>query len=163
MAKIFPGRMTHKRDGELVVFMIGMRVNKPWRPDQWIPTFMAMGPMLTELFKEPDSGLMGARITLGSSGPVLIQYWSSKEKLYSYASNRDAAHRPAWSAFNARARKAPGAVGIWHETYQVESAESMYVGMPASGLGLATELVPVTTHSTHARDRMNEGRTAAKG
>jgi hypothetical protein len=161
MARIFPGRMTHKRDGELVVFLIGMRINKPWRPDQWLPPFLAMGPMLTELLTDPASGLMGFRFTLGGGGPVLIQYWSSKDKLYTYAGDRNAAHRPAWSAFNARARKAPGAVGIWHETFHVASAESMYVGMPAVGLAKATELVPVTTHSTHARDRMNEGRTGA--
>jgi hypothetical protein len=161
MAKIFPGRMTHKRDGGLVVFMIGMRVNKPWRLDQWIPPFLAMGPMLAELLGDPESGLLGGRITLGSSGPVLIQYWASKEHLYRYASERDHAHRPAWSAFNARARKAPGAVGIWHETFQVESAETMYVGMPAYGLAQATEHVAVTQQANQARDRMRAGRTKA--
>ena len=33
MADIIASRMTHDYDGELVVFLIGMRINKPWRPD----------------------------------------------------------------------------------------------------------------------------------
>jgi hypothetical protein len=153
--------MTHKRDGELVVFLIGMRVNRPWRPDLWLPPFMAMGPMLIELSKDPESGFLGYRFTLGAGGPLLVQYWASKEQLYTYASEMDATHRPAWAAFNTRARKAPGAVGIWHETYLVDRAESLYVGMPASGLALATEHVPVKARSDRARDRMADGRTAA--
>src|ERR1700712_4421255 len=86
--------------------------------------------VLIELASDPTSGLLGYRFTLGAGGPLLVQYWASKEQLYAYSSERDAAHRPAWAAFNSRARKAPGAVGIWHETYLVDSAESMYVGMP---------------------------------
>ena len=76
------------------------------------------------------------------------------DRLYDYASNRDAAHRPAWTAFNQRARKAPGAVGIWHETFQVARAESIYVGMPPSGLGAATTLVPVGKRSDRAAQRI---------
>jgi hypothetical protein len=161
--KIFPERMTHRYEGELVVFMIGMRINRLWRPDQWLPTFLAMSPMLTELSTDPTSGLLGFRFTLGAGGPVLVQYWASKEQLYTYAGQRDAAHRPAWAAFNARARKAPAAVGIWHETYLVDSAESMYVGMPLAGLARATEHVPVAARTDRARDRMAGGRTKTVG
>jgi hypothetical protein len=32
MAIIFPQRMTAEMDGDFVVFLIGMRVNKPWMP-----------------------------------------------------------------------------------------------------------------------------------
>ncbi|MFD1713945.1 DUF4188 domain-containing protein [Amnibacterium flavum] len=157
MSRVIPGRMSHQYSGELVVFLIGMRVSKPWRPDLWLPAFMAMPRMLRELFTDRESGLIGARFTVGAGGPVVIQYWSSLEKLYAYASNRDAEHRPAWTAFNKRARKAPGAVGIWHETYSVAGAESMYVGMPVSGLALATESVEVNGRNDAARDRMRDG------
>ena len=156
-----PGRMTHRHDGELVVFLIGMRVNHWWRPDLWLPVFAAMGPMLTELSRDKDSGLAGFRVTVGSSGPVLVQYWTSLEKLYTYSSSATGAHRPAWSAFNARARKAPRAVGIWHETFVVDRAESMYVAMPTSGLALATEAIPVDRRSNTARARAAAGRTPA--
>jgi len=154
MTGIIPARMTHGYEGDLVVFLIGMRINKPWRPDLWMPVFLAMGPMLAELSKDKDSGLLGYRMTFGAGGPLLVQYWNSHEKLYRYASDRDAAHRPAWAAFNRRARKAPGAVGIWHETYVVERAESIYVGMPVAGLAAATSAVPVARGGETAVERL---------
>jgi len=160
MAKVTAGRMTHEYDGDLVVFLIGMRINKPWRPDLWLPVFNAMPRMLAELSKDKDSGLLGYRLTIGAGGPLLVQYWSSSEKLYGYASERNAAHRPAWAEFNRRARKAPGAVGIWHETYVVERAESIYAGMPVSGLAAATSSVPVARRGESAKERLG-ARTAA--
>lgn len=162
MTRVVAGRMTHHHDGELVVFLIGMRINKWWRPDKWFPVSMAMTPMLIELLSDPESGLLGYRFTLGSRGPVLVQYWSSLEKLYSYASAPSSAHRPAWAAFNRRARSAPGAVGIWHETFVTERAESMYVGMPPSGLAKATQAVPVGVTSDTARQRAATGRTTTQ-
>jgi hypothetical protein len=90
MARIENGRMTHDHDGELVVFLIGMRINSWWRPDLWLPVFNAMPPMLAELAKDPASGMLGYRLTLGEGGPLLIMYWDSHEKLYAYASRPDA-------------------------------------------------------------------------
>jgi len=163
MARINNGRMTHRHEGELIVFLIGMRFNKPWRIDKWMPAFLAMPRMLTELSKDPESGLMGFRLTIGGDGPTVIQYWNSREKLYEYASAPSAEHRPAWTAFNRRARKAAGAVGIWHETYQVERAESMYVGMPPIGLAAATSSVAVGSRSDRAAQRMAKGHTPRGG
>jgi hypothetical protein len=154
MTDVVPGRMTHAYDGDLVVFLIGMRINRPWRLDLWLPVFLAMPAMLAELSKDKESGLLGYRLTFGAGGPLLVQYWSSHEKLYRYASDREAAHRPAWAAFNRRARKAPGAVGIWHETYVVERAESIYSGMPVSGLAAATSIVPVARRGETAAERL---------
>ena len=110
MADVIPARMTHEYDGELVMYLIGMRINKPWRPDLWLPVFLAMPKMLAELSKDKDSGLLGYRLAIGAGGPFVVQYWNSIEKLYAYASDRNAGHRPAWAAFNRRARKAPGTV-----------------------------------------------------
>ena len=154
MAAVNPARMTHDYDGELVVFLIGMRVNQPWRPGRWLPAFRAMPAMLRELYSDPDSGLLGHTMTLGANGPLLVQYWSSMDKLYTYASNPSAAHRPAWAAFNRLVRKFPGAVGIWHETYLVNSAETLYAGMPAFGLAAATSAVPVTRRGHTAAERL---------
>ncbi|WP_230010803.1 monooxygenase family protein, partial [Microbacterium sp. Bi128] len=75
--------------------------------------------------------------------------------LYAYASAPQSEHRPAWAAFNRQARKAPKAVGIWHETFQVSRAESMYVSMPTEGLAQATELLPVGPGSQQAKDRLS--------
>jgi hypothetical protein len=158
MARINAGRFTHRHTGDLVVFLIGMRINSPWRPDLWLPVFLAMPRMLAELLRDPDAGLRGCRFALGASGPVIVQYWDSLEKRYAYASAPESEHRPAWSAFNRQARKAPKAVGIWHETFQVSRAESMYVSMPTEGLAQATDLVPVGPGSHHARDRLSQPR-----
>jgi hypothetical protein len=160
MADIIASRMTHDYDGELVVFLIGMRINKPWRPDLWFPVFNAMPRMLAELSKDKDTGLLGYRLTIGAGGPLVVQYWSSQVKLYAYASERNAAHRPAWAAFNRLARKAPQAVGIWHETYLVERAETIYAGMPVSGLAAATSSVPVTRRGETAAERLGARQAA---
>jgi hypothetical protein len=160
MADVIPARMTHDYDGDLVVFLIGMRINKPWRPDLWLPVFFAMPAMLAELSKDKNSGLLGYRLTFGAGGPLVVQYWSSHEKLYAYASDRNAAHRPAWAAFNRRVRKAPGSVGIWHETYVVKRAETIYSGMPVSGLAAATSVVEVAHRGETARERLGERQAA---
>ena len=154
MAKVISGRMTHDYNGDLVVFLLGMRINRPWRPDLWLPVFNAMPRMLAELSKDPDSGLLGYRLMIGAGGPLVVQYWSSSEKLYAYASDRTSEHRPAWAAFNRQVRKAPGAIGIWHETYVVERAESIYTGMPVSGLAAATTSIPVARRGETAAERL---------
>jgi hypothetical protein len=159
MAQIQTGRMTHSHDGPLVVFHIGMRVNQPWRPDLWLPVFTAMPRMLAELSADPESGLLGYHLVLEPLSPWIVQWWESTDKLYAYARSSDAVHRPAWTAFNARARKAPGAVGIWHETYVVDRAESVYVAMPPTGLARATSLVPVGRNADRAAARLSAGAT----
>jgi len=159
MSGMMNGRMTHHYDGELVVFHIGMQINKVWRPDLWLPVFGAMPRMLRELSIDPDSGLLGYALLMGRGGPYVVQYWSSLEKLYAYASAPSLEHRPAWTRFNAAARKAPGAVGIWHETFVVERAETMYVSTRPMGLAGATEVVPVGRHHDRAAARLAAGQT----
>jgi len=161
MAKIIAGRMTHRHDGELVVFHIGMQINRWWRPDLWLPPFAAMPRMLKELSIDPDSGLLGFELLVGAGGPYVVQYWSSIEKLYAYASDPAQEHRPAWARFNKAARRAPGAVGIWHETFLVERAESVFSSTRSMGLAKATELVPVVRNHDRAQARFADGRTVA--
>ena len=144
MTRVLAGRWTHDHTGDLTVFLIGMRINKPWRPDGWLPVLAAMPGMLRELAGDPDSGFLGHRMMLAPGGPVLVQYWRRSADVYRYAADRNARHRPAWAAFNRRARRIRGAVGIWHETYEVARAESVYVDLPPTGLAAATAARPVT-------------------
>lgn len=160
MSAVVEGRHTHEHTGELVVFHIGMQINRWWRPDLWMPAFRAMPRMLRELSMDADSGFLGSELLLGAGGPYVVQYWSSIEKLYAYASDPAAEHRPAWSRFNKAARKAPGAVGIWHETFLVERAESIYVDTKPMGLPKATTSVPIGRSRDRARERFAAGRTA---
>ncbi|RSN33312.1 DUF4188 domain-containing protein [Amycolatopsis sp. WAC 01416] len=157
--KIIPGRVTHQYDGELVVFHIGMTFNKWWRPDLYLPVFFAMPAMMRELADDPDSGLLSYEFLFNRRGPFAVQYWSSAEKLYAYASAGSLSHRPAWTRFNAMARKHPTAVGVWHETFVVERAESMFVGTPSMGLPKATKTVSVEKRHHQARTRLAEGAT----
>ena len=77
-----------------MVFLIGMRINQPLRPNLWA------------------SGISG-----------------------------DAGH-------------AGRAVGIWHQTYLAERAETVYSGMVLSGLAAATAAVPVARRGETARERL---------
>ena len=156
MAAIQAGRFTHQHDGDLVVFLIGMRVNR-WRQVRaWWPTFTAMPTMLKELYADPSSGLLGHRMSVSLDGPLLVQYWASLAQLLAYAHAPDRAHRPAWQAFNAGARKAGPVVGIWHETFVVPAGghESNYSGMPVQGLAKATASVPIGKRTETASQRL---------
>ena len=130
MARTFHGAYTADLDGDFVVFLIGMRVNKPWAVRRWWPTFAAMRPMIKELEARPELGLLHAELGwLG--GPYVSQYWRSFEQLDAYARDKDRLHLPAWKEYN-RAARASNAVGIWHETYQVHAGEyeAIYGNMP---------------------------------
>jgi hypothetical protein len=120
-----------------------------------------MGPMLKELFQNPESGLLSATFALTGQGPLIVQYWSSVDKLMSYAADRTAQHYPAWVAFN-RAIGTSGDVGIWHETYAVPRGnfESIYVNMPPFGLGKVGTLEPARGHRSRARGRLAPGEAA---
>ncbi|MDQ3735206.1 MAG: DUF4188 domain-containing protein, partial [Actinomycetota bacterium] len=41
MTAIARGRWTHEHSGDLTVFVIGMRINRFWRPDAWWPVVAA--------------------------------------------------------------------------------------------------------------------------
>ena len=152
MASIVPTRMTAELDGDFVVFLIGMRINKLWKIHKWLPVLLAMPRMLRELEKQPASGFLGH--TFGSK--VIVQYWRSFEHLEAYARKADAQHWPAWVAFNKRVGDSRGDVGIWHETYHVRAGEyeTVYSGMPPFGLGKAGKLVPASGRRESARGRM---------
>jgi len=152
MAEIIPARMCAAIEGDFVVFIIGIRINQPWRLNKWLPAFLAMPRMLKELQKQPESGFLGYI----SAGLLSVQYWRSFEHLEAYARSQDHVHWPAWVAFNKRMRDCRGAVGIWHETYLVRAGqyETVYSGMPRWGLGRAGASVPASGRKETARDRL---------
>lgn len=138
MAQIINKRMTVELEGDFVVFLIGMRVNKPWKVWQWLPIALAMPKMLRELSLHPEMGLLSFDTYFTFPYVTVIQYWRSFDHLVTYAGNRDAEHFPAWVAFNKRTGS-NGDVGIWHETYKVAAGdyEAVYNNMPVFGLGKA--------------------------
>jgi hypothetical protein len=152
MAEIISNRMTAEIEGDFVVFIIGFRINKIWKPHKWVPVFLAMPRMLKELARQPESGFLGSV----SGGFLMVQYWRSFEHLEAYARSRDHVHWPAWVAFNKRMRESRGDVGIWHETYLIRSGqyESVYSGMPRWGLAKAGAMIPISGRNESARDRV---------
>jgi hypothetical protein len=155
MSQVFPGRYTAQIEGPFVVFLIGMRVNRFLAVHKWIPVAKAMPGMLTELYKNPKSGFLGAQFFLNWRGVSVAQYWRSFEHLHEYAHARDALHLPAWAAFN-RAVGGDGSVGIWHETYAIQSGnfECIYANMPRFGLAQAAGHLPVTGRTDSAKARI---------
>ena len=128
-------RRTAELEGDFVVFLIGMRINQPLKVHKWMPVAAAMPRMLKELFRQPELDFLHGQLWL-SRTIIVLQYWRSMEQLIAYAKNKEAAHLPAWQAFN-RAVGTNGSVGIWHETYAASpgSYENIYVNMPPFGLG----------------------------
>jgi hypothetical protein len=51
MKKVIDKRMSAEMDGEFVVFLIGMRINKPWKVHKWLPVFLGMPKMLKGCFR----------------------------------------------------------------------------------------------------------------
>ncbi|MGV8955052.1 MAG: DUF4188 domain-containing protein [Cypionkella sp.] len=157
MAKVIAERVCAQIEGDFVVFLIGIRINKWWKVTTWLPAFLAMPRMLQELARLPSdqTGFLGYT-TLGLG--VIQQHWRSFAHLEAYANARDRAHLPAWAAFNKRAKDARGDVGIWHETYLVRAGqyETLYSGMPPMGLGKVSTLVPATGARAVARARLGQ-------
>lgn len=155
MAEIFKGRFAGRIDGDFVVFLIGMRVNKPHQVHKWMPVVRAMPRMLAELKRRPELGLLHAESYLSGRTVMVLQYWRSFELLHAYAHAKDLEHLPAWAAFN-RAIGGNGSVGIFHETYSVSAGryETVYANMPRMGMAAAGEMVPATGRMKDARSRM---------
>jgi hypothetical protein len=162
MAKTINRRMSAEINGGFVLFLIGMRFNRPWKIGSWLPVFLAMPKMLRELSCRPELGLLHYRLQFGFPDVMVVQYWKSFTLLNDYAAMRDAAHLPAWAAFN-KAIGTNGDVGIWHETYKADPGqyEAIYVNMPPYGLGAAGEVFDAKGERATAAKRMAQSRPAA--
>jgi hypothetical protein len=156
------GQLVAEPDAEeVVVFLIGMRVNRWRRLRSWFPVFVAMPRMLKELEADPDSGLLQARTYWSGRVFLVVQYWRSADQLGRYARDAQQLHAPAWARWNKSRIPGSGDVGIFHETYVVprEGVESRYANVPTIGLGAAFASVPRTQRSrrTRADDRVEGG------
>jgi hypothetical protein len=155
------GRVHAEREDDVVVFLIGMRVNAAWKLHRWLPVFLVAPRMVRELRREPESGLLGSWGFCSPPRTVgFVQYWDSFESLREYARDSDHLHLEAWGEYNEREAET-GDVGIWHETYRVPEGEheSVYNNVAPRGLGAAegSEVVPATGRTTSAAGRL-EGR-----
>ena len=160
MAKVTNGRMTADIEGDFVVFLIGMRINKLWKVHKWFPVAMAMPGMQREQLTDPEIGMLGQHQWFTGRRTLLVQYWRSAEHLDRFAHDPAMRHRPAWKAYN-RAIGTNGDVGVWHETYLVRDGgfEALYGNMPTFGLAAAGEPAKLSraTRTAAARRAANAG------
>ena len=155
MAKVVAGRMSADIEGDFVVFLIGMRFNRPWHVIKSLYAFTAMPRMLAYLRKHPEAGLLHAMLVIGPGGPMVIQYWRSVGQLEAFARDARAPHHPAWKEWNRLIGYQKPYVGIWHESYQVKAGqyECLYGNMPRVGLARAAEHVPIERKGGTAAER----------
>lgn len=151
---IFRGRYTSQNEEKVVVFIIGMRINKWWAIHKWLPVFTAMPSMIQELYTNRETGFMSLESYFGLRTSLMVQYWKSEDGLLAYA--KGPKHLKAWKAFNEKVRN-NDAVGIYHETYLVPKgkSESIYVNMPLFGIAKATGNKPISGSMDSARKRLN--------
>ena len=147
-------RLTAELEGDFVVFLIGLRINSPWKVHRWWPVTRAMPRMLEELHRHPELGFIPAEMWF-SRTTIMVQYWRSMAQLLAYAKDKTSEHLPAWRAFN-KSVGTNGAVGIWHETYAASPGthENVYVNMPPFGLGKAGTLRPASGGRQTAAGRL---------
>lgn len=151
--RVIPRHVAASIDGDFVVFLIGMRINRWWKPHKWLPPLRAMRPMLEELSADPESGLLGFHYV---GNLTFIQYWRSFDHLEAYARAKERLHWKAWTKFNRTMKNSRGDVGIWHETYLIEAGqyEAVYSGMPRQGLASAGRLLDAKDPLETARMRI---------
>jgi hypothetical protein len=98
-----------EQDG--VRFLIGMRWGALWRlvHRPWVA--LAFARMLRA---RPETGLLRTRLSVRSSGPVVVQRWRSTADLRRWARDRDEAHAAPWHRFRDEVGRT-AAWGVWHD------------------------------------------------
>ena len=145
------------RDEPFVVFLFGMRWNRPRGLPRFLWGLRVLRRVLADLKGGQQPGFLASHVYLGARTLIATQYWESFDTLDAYARDHALPHRRAWQRYLREALNDP-AMGLWHETYLVEpgSWEGVYVNMPAWGLGAAAELVEMRTTRNSARDRLHQ-------
>ncbi len=148
MTIIARGRFTADPDPDehtgLVLFHLGMRINRLRAVRTWTPVLAAMPRMLRELSAHPELGLLSYEFFRSGRTVLVVQYWRDFAALNAWSRSDDAPHLPAWRAFNRVARRSDAA-GVFHETFLVGAhySETVYVDMPVMGMARATRHVPI--------------------
>ncbi|GAA3295697.1 hypothetical protein GCM10020295_23500 [Streptomyces cinereospinus] len=150
------GRMTADAHGDVVVFLIGMRFNSLLAVRSWWPVARAMPRMLRELSRERGQGLLGVQALLGRGCCT----WCSTGSRPTSSSRtprrptRSTGPRGRRSTAGCARAGARSASGTRRTPCRPGGYESVYVNMPAFGLGKATGVVPVGRRGERAAERL---------
>ena len=135
-AGIRAGKVTAGGSEPIVIFLLGVRINR-WRMvRRWLPLLLTVAGAVRELAEDRNSGLLGYRLLLGP-GPrqaMIVQYWRGHDDLRRFA--RGERHRSAQRRYWWHYGASDG-VGVWHELIGSPSGQhhAMYGNMPPTGLG----------------------------
>lgn len=148
MAAITADRMATDIDGEFVIYINGMRLNKLRAVHKYFLAGLKAAKMFEELERDPDSGFLGyLPAYMGLRSGAAIQYWRSLEDIRRFARDPDDLHVPAWRWYNEEVGN-DGELGFWAELYVIEDGnyETFYRNVRPVGLGEIGELVPMADH-----------------
>jgi hypothetical protein len=153
VAHIESGRKTVENQRDLVVFLIGARINKWWLLPIALPLLIRMRTMQLELLADPESGLLGIQ-ALGSTS---LMYFRSHDDLIRYAGDSKKTHKPTAKSFFQKIFRNE-AIGVWHETFVVPGGnyESLYINMPKFGMGKVLPLVDAHGERATAASRLKD-------
>ena len=86
----YPKRLAAEMDGEFVVYINGMRLNKLRALHKYIIAGRKLAAMFDRLEADPDSGFLGYEPAIrGLRSGAAIQYWRSLEDLRAFAQASD--------------------------------------------------------------------------
>jgi len=83
--KIYSGCYTVDSKEDIVVFIIGMRINKLFSFSKWLSVFMAMPPMIKELYLNKKLVFLHTEVSFSWKAITLLQYWKSFKQFEFYA------------------------------------------------------------------------------
>lgn len=148
MVTINENRMAAEIDGEYVIYINGMRLNKLRALPRYLRAGLEAAKMFERLEADPDSGFLGyLPAYMGLRSGAAIQYWRSLEDIRRFAHDPDDLHVPAWQWYNEEGGT-DGGLGFWAELYVVKDGafETFYRNVPPVGLGEHGSLVPMVDH-----------------
>ena len=145
-------------EGDIVVYISGMRLNKLRAIPQWIAAGRTLAKMFDRLEADPDSGFLGYQPAfMGIRTGAAIRYWRSLEDLKRFVRDQNDLHVPTWKWYNETV-DIDGGVRFWAELYVVESGryETFYRNIDPTGLGAVGGLRPDGAHD-RAHDPSEKG------
>lgn len=116
MGAINTERMAAETDGDFVIYVNGMRLNKLRAVHRWLIAGRKLAAMFDRLAADPDSGFLGYQPAfMGLRTGAAIQYWRSLDDLLRFAHDGADLHVPAWTWYD-EAVDDGGGVGFWART-----------------------------------------------
>ena len=153
--RVIPGRHHAELDGEVIVFPIGMKINRWWAIHRWFRPVVSTVRLWRHVqFVRPDGYLFGY-LFFYSRGVGMVQYWRDFEALEAFAQDRGQPHLAAWRQLVSQTSH-DQTFGYWHETYVVDASnsETIYGSMAPFGLAAAAGYATVGAKSENARSRL---------